>query len=188
MGGVRVFGMAALAVGALLAGCDNGPSAVARQERRAASEGAEAPRSFASAAPPNERERGERNTVDHRAEAPLKVGKAGWAASKRYSAEEGAQRAFERNGEDFGAASVEDFVRKAHAFVSEPPTGVQTIERPSGDTLYYDAKANVFAVANKDGLPKTMFKPRDGAQYWAEQKDRDRQTARRGERAARDEG
>ena len=186
MGGVRVFGVAALAVGALLAGCDNGPSAVARQERKAASEGAEAPRSFASVAPPNEREGGD--TVDHRAEAPLKVGKAGWAATKRYSAEESARRAFERNGEDFGAASVEDFVRKAHAFVSDPPAGVQTIERPNGDTLYYDAKANVFAVASKNGLPKTMFKPGDGAQYWTEQKDRDRQTARRGDRAARDEG
>jgi len=188
MGGVRIFGMAALAVGALLAGCDNGPSAVARQERKTASEGTEAPRSFASAAPSREREEGERDAVDHRAEAPLKVGAAGWAATKRFSAEESAQRAFERNGEDFGAGSVEDFVRKAHAFVTDPPAGVQTIERPNGDTLYYDAKANVFAVASKDGLPKTMFKPRDGAQYWAEQKDRDRQTARRGGRAASDEG
>jgi pyocin large subunit-like protein len=186
MGGLRIWGGAALAVAALLAGCDNGPSAVARQERQAASAGSEAPRSFASVEP-----RGERDTVDHRAEAPMKVGGgAGWAATKRYSAEEGAQRAFERNGEDFGAANVEAFVRKAHAFVSDPPAGVETLERPNGDTLYYDAKANVFAVANKDGLPKTMFKPDEGAAYWTEQKTRDsrRETARRRSGEEKDEG
>jgi pyocin large subunit-like protein len=186
MGGLRIWGGLALAVAALLAGCDNGPSAVARQERQAASAGSEAPRSFASVEPRRERE-----TVDHRTEAPMKVGGgAGWAATKRYSAAEGAQRAFERNGEDFGAANVEAFVRKAHAFVSDPPAGVETLERPNGDTLFYDAKANVFAVANKDGLPKTMFKPDEGADYWAEQKTRDsrRETARRRSGEEKDEG
>ena len=36
----------------------------------------------------------------------------------------------------------------------------------------YDAKANVFAVVTKDGAPRTMFKPRDGAAYWDQQKER----------------
>ena len=36
--------------------------------------------------------------------------------------------------------------------------------------LLYDAKTNVFAVATADGKPRTMFKPRTGAAYWAEQK------------------
>jgi len=46
----------------------------------------------------------------------------------------------------------------------------------------------VFAVADKDGLPKTMFKPDEGAKYWQDQKDRDarRETARRSQ--GRDEG
>jgi hypothetical protein len=35
----------------------------------------------------------------------------------------------------------------------------------------YDAKANLFAVVDKDGAPRTLFKPRDGATYWKQQKD-----------------
>jgi hypothetical protein len=27
-------------------------------------------------------------------------------------------------------------------------------------------------VVSRDGVPKTMFKPRDGAAYWAQQKER----------------
>jgi hypothetical protein len=35
----------------------------------------------------------------------------------------------------------------------------------------YDPKANLFAVVDKDGAPRTLFKPRDGTSYWAQQKD-----------------
>ena len=92
-----------------------------------------------------------------------------WAASRRRSAEDSAQRQFDRNGADFGASTVEDYAAKAHAFVAAPPKGVQTLARNNGDVLYYDAKANVFAVADRDGVPKAMFKPRDGKAYWAQQ-------------------
>ena len=46
--------------------------------------------------------------------------------------------------------------------------------------LFYDAKDNIFAVANKDGAPRAMFKPDQGQAYWAQQKSREarRQTAR----------
>ena len=46
-----------------------------------------------------------------------------------------------------------------------------------------------FAVANREGAPRTMFKPDDGMAYWQEQKTREarRQTARseRGDRSER---
>ena len=38
--------------------------------------------------------------------------------------------------------------------------------------MYDRGSANVFAVVSRDGAPRTMFKPRDGAAYWQEQKDR----------------
>jgi pyocin large subunit-like protein len=191
MAGHRRASVAALALGAamlLLGACDNGPSAVADREKDKAVEASET-------TPQRFRPDGDGAASvqsDHRTEAALKVdGQAMWAPSKRYSAAEGAQYTFERNGEAFGAGSVDEFVRKAHDFVADPPAGVETLKRPNGDTLYYDRKANIFAVANKDGLPKTMFKPDDGAAYWQEQKDRDakRQTARseRGDRNG-DEG
>ena len=55
-------------------------------------------------------------------------------------------------------------------FVDHPPPGAQTLKRSNGDTLVYDAKTNVFAVVAKDGAPRTIFKPRDGAAYWDQQK------------------
>jgi len=165
-----------LAGAAWLSACDNGPSAVAQKpaaESRSAS--AEASASYQSA-----------DRADHRKD-PVKLldGKPEWAASRRYSAEESARRAFERNGEAFGARDQEDYVRKAHAFVQHPPKGVETLSRANGDVLFYDAKANVFAVADKAGAPRTMFKPDDGAAYWQEQKDREAKRQTRADRRPR---
>jgi pyocin large subunit-like protein len=97
-------------------------------------------------------------------------GKPMWASNRTRGGEENAQKQFERNGGDFSAASVEDYVRKAHAFVDAPPKTVQTVSRRNGDVLLYDPKANVFAVADREGAPRTMFKPKDGMAYWLEQK------------------
>ena len=177
--------MAAWAAASLIAGCDNGPSAVAPQA---------AGTQMAYSEPQRGRERAEEvDRVDHRKDpVPRLDGKPLWAASRRYSAEESAKNAFARNGEAFGARSLEDYARKARAFVEEPPKGVETLKRANGDTLFYDARTNVFAVADKSGAPRTMFKPDEGAAYWQEQKDREgpRKSARaerRQERSGDDE-
>jgi pyocin large subunit-like protein len=106
-------------------------------------------------------------------------GKPEWASNRTRSGEENAQKEFERDGQDFGATSVADYVRKAHAFVDSPPKDVQTVSRRNGDVLYYDAKANVFAVADREGAPRAMFKPRDGMSYWLKQKQDSSDTSRR---------
>jgi len=110
---------------------------------------------------------------DHRSE-PVKLvhGKPMWAANRRHSADENAEYQFNRDGADFGAKSVDDFVTKTHAFVDRPPSDALTLTRNNGDKLIYDPKANVFAVVSKDGAPRTMFKPRDGEAYWEVQKQR----------------
>ena len=172
---------------ALLSGCDNGPSAVSKQAAGSQMASANAPeRSYSS----------DRNSgggydnapkVDHRKDEVAKAddGKPMWAPSKRFSAEEGAQRQFERDGEAFDAKSVDQFVRKAHAFVGHPPKGTLTLTRKNGDILFYDPKDNVFAVSNKEGAPRTMFKPDAGMAYWQQQKDREEksQSARSGRRS-----
>jgi hypothetical protein len=71
-------------------------------------------------------------------------------------------------------------VAKTHAFVDRPPTGALILTRNNGDKLIYDPKANVFAVVSKEGAPRTMFKPRDGAAYWDEQKQRQAESGRAG--------
>ena len=79
----------------------------------------------------------------------------------------------ERDGADFDARSVEDYVEKAHAFVSDPPKGAATLKRANGDTLIDDRAGNVFAVATRDGAPRTMFKPDEGSAYWEKVKARE---------------
>ncbi|MBA4012899.1 MAG: hypothetical protein C0481_13610 [Phenylobacterium sp.] len=153
----------------LTAACER-PSAVAQKdEAPAASES----RQFAAAP--------SRATNPARVDEPVREldGRPIWSASRRGSAEENAQRAFDRNGEAFGARDLDDFVRKAYAFIESPPAGVQRLTRANGDVLLYDPKNNVFAVATKDGAPRTMFKPDEGAAYWDEQKARQAQQASR---------
>jgi hypothetical protein len=107
-------------------------------------------------------------------------GKPIWSSSRKGSAEDNAQRSWQRNGQAFGAHDEDDYIRKARAFVENPPAGVEKINRRNGDTLFYDAKTNVFAVANRAGTPKAMFKPDRGADYWRQQKDREAQGGGRG--------
>jgi pyocin large subunit-like protein len=104
-------------------------------------------------------------------DAPLFHGKPLWAANKNHTAQENADYHFKRDGDAVGATSEDDFLTKVHAFVDAPPKGVETLTRSNGDKLMYDPKANLFAVVDKDGAPRTLFKPRDGAAYWAQQKD-----------------
>lgn len=124
-------------------------------------------------------------------DAPVRkiAGKPIWAANRTRSAEENAQRGFERYGAEFAAADVDDYVRKVHAFVGKPPAGAETLQRANGDTLIYDAKSNVFAVVTKAGAPRTMFKPDDGVTYWTQQKTREsRRTTASRDRGASNDG
>jgi pyocin large subunit-like protein len=108
-----------------------------------------------------------------RQDVPLVNGVPLWTSTRKLSAQENAQKHFERDGQDFGARSVDEFVTKAHNFVSHPPKGTKTIVRPNGDTLFYDPKDNVFAVTTRSGAPRTLFKPDNGPEYWQEQVDRE---------------
>jgi pyocin large subunit-like protein len=166
----------------LVAACDNGPSAVAKN-------GAAAPTAASTSESSSNRAASDAPRVDHRQDpVPVVDGKPMWSSSRKYSAEDAARRSFERNGEDFGVDTLDAYVRKAHAFVEHPPAGTERLKRSNGDTLFYNAGANIFAVANKAGAPRTMFKPDEGAAYWTEQKDREarRQTARQDRRSSDD--
>ncbi|CAN7321363.1 S-type pyocin family protein [Brevundimonas sp. LjRoot202] len=139
-----------------LAGCGNGGSAVETRDR--AAEGAEAVLTSAAGAPAQAAETGR----DKRAPA--------LTANRRETVDAKVARLFERNGADFDAVSAEDYLAKVRAFTTRPPAGAERVERPNGDVLFYEASTNTFAVVSRDGVAKTMFKPREGAAYWAEQK------------------
>lgn len=145
-----LFGTALLG----LAACDNGPSAVQTRDRSPAATPqplAAMPSEADTTAPPPE------------AKPPI-------TGNRRETVSDKTQRLYERNGADFGAKSPADYIAKVQAFADHPPAGADSVKRPNGDTLYYHAASNTFAVVARDGTPRTMFKPRDGARYWADQK------------------
>ena len=166
-----VFSIGAATLALSLAACDAGPSAVKAPPPSVSSAGTG---SGASAAGPAGAG-GQTAAADPRdAPAPLAAdGKPIWAANKKHTAQENADYQFGKNGRDFGALTEADYVAKTHAFVDRPPAGVQKVSRSNGDSLLYDARSNTFAVVTKDGAPRTMFKPRDGATYWRQQVDRE---------------
>lgn len=171
------FGGLAVAAAALLAlsACDRGPASIPARDHAAA--GGAQP-ATAAAGPLGETRAdldpgaGGARQDPRSAPTPMVDGKPMWAANRRHTAQENARYQFARDGADFGARDVDDFVAKAHAFVDKPPAGVLTLTRGNGDRLMYDPKANVFAVVTREGAPRTMFKPRDGRAYWEEQKQR----------------
>ena len=147
---------ALLGLGSGLTGCGNGGSAVETRDRTA--EQAVAAETAAAGASAQVEE-----TVPEKARPAL-------TANRRETVDAKITRLFERNGADFGATTAEDYLARVQAFTSRPPSGTDRAERPNGDVLLYQASTNTFAVVSRDGVPKTMFKPRNGATYWAEQK------------------
>jgi pyocin large subunit-like protein len=163
---VVFFSGAAIALGLGLAACGGHPSAVSGASTAASSSASSGPSAYQGTT---------QASLDDKRRAPVPIvnGKPMWAPNRKHTAEENAEYQFTRNGGDFGASTEADYVTKAHAFVDRPPARAETLDRRNGDRLIYDAKTNVFAVVSRDGAPRTMFKPRDGAAYWAEQKDRE---------------
>jgi pyocin large subunit-like protein len=166
-------GAAALALG--LAACGGKPSAVASHDASASG----LPAAAASASTADAYQARGQDPRD--LPTPTIDGKPMWAANRRHTAEENAQYQFSKNGADFGAHSETEYVTKVHAFIDSPPRDVETIDRPNGDRLMYDAKGNVFAVVSRAGAPRTMFKPRDGQVYWTQQKAREARRAKSGQ-------
>lgn len=151
--------MGALALTAIMAlgACGNGDSAVETRDRSA-----DIPQAVMTSGP----------APDDQATIASAEPKPVLTANRRETVDAKTARLFQTNGADFGAATPEAYLTKVEQFTRNPPTGTERVERPNGDVLLYQASTNTFAVVSRDGVPKTMFKPRDGASYWAEQKER----------------
>jgi hypothetical protein len=175
--------LAALLAGAAIAigGCDGGAASTAARDHsqaQGAPDTTVADRDYGGGSGGgsvfNDRAAADRGDA-RREPVALVMGKPMWAANRRHTAEENAEYQFSRDGADFGAANLDDFVAKAHAFTSSPPGDVLTLTRSNGDKLLYDPKSNVFAVVDKDGAPRAMFKPTEGRAYWDQQVQRQAQ-------------
>ena len=171
---LNCVGIAALLAGAalVLGGCDGGSATAARDHTA----GAAAPADVTVAADNghsvlNSRDNGDGADRDDARGQPVALvdGKPMWAANRRHTAQENANYQFQRDGADFDAHNLDDFVAKAHAFTASPPKDALSLTRSNGDKLLYDPARNIFAVVTKDGAPRTMFKPATGKAYWDQQ-------------------
>jgi pyocin large subunit-like protein len=149
--------MGAVAALGAVAACDDGASAVETRDRADAAAGGAVQTTAAL-------------TDGAAIETVAKVEAAPLTANRRETVDAKIQRLYERNGADFGARSAEDYLAKITAFTRTPPADAERAERPNGDVLLYQASSNTFAVVDRNGSARTMFKPREGAAYWAEQK------------------
>jgi len=167
---VKVLGLTAAGALALcaLSGCGREADQAARPDAQAQASAQGSGSSASSASYDQASYSSRRPDIEETAPA-FGDGKPAWASSRRYSPTDSEQRQFQRNGDAFSAKSTDDYVAKVHAFIDSPPEGVLKAVRANGDTLYYDAKSNVFAVVDKQGAPRTMFKPREGMAYWTQQ-------------------
>lgn len=80
------------------------------------------------------------------------------------------ERHFQKHGHEMGFATKEDYLRAAQDLVRAGP-GVEILER-GGDTLFYRAQTNEFAVLSHRNVIRTYFRPDDGRRYWERQKQR----------------
>lgn len=177
----KAVGLAAAMGLAFLASCDNGPSAVETRARASEAPAWSEDAGRRDYAADDRADRSERREERRAAndDTPEVDGKPLWSSNRKYSAVENAAYHYRRNGRDFGARSQEAYVRKAHAFIADPPRGTLSLTRRNGDRLLYDPASNTFAVATRAGAPRTMFKPEEGMAYWERQKAREEGSGRR---------
>ncbi|WP_072037747.1 S-type pyocin domain-containing protein [Enterobacter sp. Bisph1] len=96
-----------------------------------------------------------------------------WTKTKAAAPVENAYGHWVKHGHEFQDKSFnnsKEYVDATHDFVRTPPAGTLTKVRQNGDVMYYHPATNTFSVKTKDGVPKTMFKPNGGLEYWEKQK------------------
>ncbi|WP_422047453.1 S-type pyocin domain-containing protein [Rosenbergiella nectarea] len=96
-----------------------------------------------------------------------------WTKTKTLEPVKNAYEHWVKHGQEFSDKSfknAKDYVDATHDFVRAPSNGILTKTRSNGDVLVYDPATNTFSVKTKNGVPKTMFKPKDGIGYWEKQK------------------
>ena len=80
-------------------------------------------------------------------------------------------RHFSEHGKEFGAKNKWDYVTKAVKFANsiDRKKNVSIIDE-NGSTYKYQAQTNQFAIIDKNGIIITYFKPKDGKNYYDNQK------------------
>ena len=101
------------------------------------------------------------------ASAEANAGKNIWTSTKKLSPAENAFGHFKKHGSEFPEFfNSKQYVQGVKNFMNNSPIGTLMKRRANGDILKYHPETNTFGVMNSSGVPKTMFKPTEGMNYW----------------------
>ncbi|MEN2434347.1 RHS repeat-associated core domain-containing protein, partial [Weeksellaceae bacterium A-14] len=93
-----------------------------------------------------------------------------WSSTKNLSPAQNAFSHFKKHGNEFPEfGNALQYSEGAHNFMKNSPAGTLMKTRSNGDVLKYNPASNTFGVTNSAGAPKTMFRPKDGIDYWLKQ-------------------
>ncbi len=93
-----------------------------------------------------------------------------WTSTGTRTARENAVAHWEKHKAEFPEYDdAEAYIAGVHEFFSNPPPGTLKKRRRNGDQLQYHPESNTFAVRDRRGAPRTMFRPRNGMRYWNRQ-------------------
>jgi len=79
---------------------------------------------------------------------------------------------FNRHAGEWGAGNItkDAYLKRAGNLLGREPGGeILGHTRANGDILRYNARTNEFAVGAQDGSIRTLFRPKDGRNYWNKQ-------------------
>ena len=94
-----------------------------------------------------------------------------WSSTKKLTPQENVIIHWNKHKDEFPELKTSnEYINMVHTFIDNPPKGTMVKVRGNGDKLFYHQESNVFIAINKDGVPKTMFKPVDKKEYFDAQK------------------
>ncbi|HWQ31399.1 MAG TPA: RHS repeat-associated core domain-containing protein [Blastocatellia bacterium] len=83
-----------------------------------------------------------------------------WTPTRRLSGVRNAWEHWLKHRKEFpNLRNAVEYVKEARKFLDKPPSTALVKRRPNGDKVIYDPVSDTFAVADKNGVPRTMYKP-----------------------------
>ena len=94
------------------------------------------------------------------------VGKQIWSSTKHKTPVQNAFEHWKDHRNEFPELfNAKQYVESSRGLF-QYSEGTLTKIRSNGEILSYQTQSNTFGAFTKDGVPKTMFRPREGLYYW----------------------
>ena len=93
-----------------------------------------------------------------------------WTSTNKISSVKNAYAHWQKHGTEFPEfLNAKQYVEGANNFLHNSPTGTLVKIRVNGDILKYNPGTNTFGVMDVNGVPRTLFRPNGGMEYWLKQ-------------------